>query len=329
MKLIRKAGVVVVSSVALAGAFFAHSQSAQAMGKKPASPANGGACNADGTGPNTPNPIRKVVLKSVGTKAFNLPNGSRVDLSADLDTMLQTAVAGTGVYSPTDPASGTLDPCSTHLEIRAAVTTFQLNVFELGVSFGYTPAGETGTSTGVTGKSDVRIGTVGMDFSVYKCTGTDCSLVSASNASALTAGASLSVSIDFSTIKTGPDLVYNTKLGDILRSIMNDGAKRLANADSLGALTWNARVREYLPATGTLIFDAGADAHLKNGQTFVVYAAVPPTSGKCTPFSPVAYAHTIQVDTISSTAIVDKVLSSRGIQDGDLVLVRDTGGSAQ
>ena len=38
------------------------------------------------------NPLRKVIVHSVGTKPFTLPNGSSMDLSADLDTIFTTVL---------------------------------------------------------------------------------------------------------------------------------------------------------------------------------------------------------------------------------------------
>src|SRR4051794_33998589 len=105
--------VVLVSSSLVFGA-----PGAWAMGKKPTP--NGGTCNANGdSGYTTPSPARRVVLGAVGTMPFTLPNGSKVDLTADLNTLLTTAVAGTQVYFPTDGVAAA-DPCGTHLEVSAA-----------------------------------------------------------------------------------------------------------------------------------------------------------------------------------------------------------------
>src|SRR5262245_49899769 len=90
--------------------------------KKPIEPA----------GFSTPTPVRRVVLKPVGTRPFQLPNGSRVDLSADLEVLLNTAVTATTAFSPSEPG-GTGDPCGTRIEVRAAVSTFELNVAQLGI----------------------------------------------------------------------------------------------------------------------------------------------------------------------------------------------------
>ena len=297
--------------------------SAFAMGKTPV-PVPTGGCTPP-TGYTTPNPVRRVVLKPVGTKNFQMPNGATIDMSADLGLMLNTSVTNSNVFSPTDGgANGTGDDiCGNHIEIRAGVSTFVLNAFELGISFGYTPSGNSSVLTGVTGKANVRVGNVAMDFSVWECTAGICSAVSAVTASASTAGVEIQVELDFGTIKTGPDLIYNTPIGNALRKIMDDGMKKMATSARLSELSWSARVRESIPAAGTLIFDAGLNAHLQPNQSFAVYAVTPAT-GVCSVFKSIAYIHTTQIDPISSSALVDQVLDARAIQDGDVIMIRPT-----
>ncbi|MGK5083682.1 hypothetical protein WDW37_10295 [Bdellovibrionota bacterium FG-1] len=304
--------------------------SAFAMSKAVSSPSRG----SPGCTPPvdvTARPVRKVVLKPVTTQPFSLPNGApRIDLTSDLNLMLTSAVANTQAFSPTDPGDSGNDYCGSHIEIRAGVSTLMLDAFELGIQFGYSPtSGSGGAVTSVTGKAKVRIGQIAMDFGVWNCTAGSCSLVFPSTSTAATVGGNLSVEIDFSVIKTGPDLVLNTMLGDVLRKIMDDGMKKLSDSLSLNKLPWTARVREYLPDLGTLVFDAGSNSNLKPNQTFAIFA---PASGQgaCSAFRAVAHVHTTQVESISSTAIIDQVLDPRGIQDGDLVMVRPmTSGSPE
>jgi hypothetical protein len=274
----------------------------------------------------TPTPVRKAVLKPVATKAFNLPNGSRVDLAADLEAILTTAVANSVSFSPADPIGPGGDGCGTYLEVRAAVTTLELNAFELGLNFGYTPSGETRTGSGVTGKTNVRIGTIAMDFSVWQCSGGRCAAVGAATSSALSAGVNLSLNIDFGSVKTGPDLVYNTPLGNALRSIMNDGMKSLSKIPRLSELSWYAKVREVSAESGMLIFDAGTQSRIAAGQSFVIYAASA-SSGACDVYKAVANVRTVRVEAISSVAQIDESLDSRGVREGDIVMVRVAGGS--
>src|SRR4051812_4583245 len=69
-------------------------------GAKPTPPS--GSCDGNPSGPTTPTPVRKVRLQPIGTKAFQLPNGSGIDFSADLQSILNTAVTSTSSFSPVD-----------------------------------------------------------------------------------------------------------------------------------------------------------------------------------------------------------------------------------
>ncbi len=289
--------------------------SAQAAGKKP---------QPDPTGTpiyKTPLPIRKTILQSVKTIPFQLPNGSTVNLGADLNTLLSTAVASTNAFAPTDPpANGQSDPCNSHLEIRAAVSTFEMNVASVGVSFGYTPSGASNTVTNLNGNATVNIGTIAMDFGVWECVNGQCSETAAVTASQDTAGVNASMQIDFSQVTTSPSFIYNTPLGGAIQAIMKDGMTRLAASPKLSLLPWEATVREYLPESGMLIFDAGEQTGLQPNEAFEIYAVTPAT-GICNVFQTVAYVHTTQVDAISSQAVVDQAMNSTPIQDGDLVMI--------
>ncbi|MGK5087551.1 hypothetical protein WDW86_08330 [Bdellovibrionota bacterium FG-2] len=301
---------------ALVLAFFPYPQSdSYAAGKKKPTPES---CNTN-PGPTTPTPTRRAILLPFQTKAFQLPNGSQVNLSADLDTVFSTAVTVGQAFSPTDPSDN--DACDMHIELRAAISTLELNAFEAGVTFGYAPAGASNPVSNITGKTTVKVGTIAMDFSVRQCVGSRCSAIAAVSANHLTAGVDVKFDIDFNEVKTSTNLIYNTPLGGILRKIMNDGVKRLSADPAVANLNWKATVKESVPEAGMFIFDAGTQSRIFPNQSFVVYAVTPAT-GICSLFHVVGYAHTTQVDPVSSVAFVDQILDPRGVQPGDIVMVR-------
>lgn len=270
---------------------------------------------------STPRPVRAAILQPVGTKAFQLPNGSTVNLGADLLAMLNTVVSNTNSFSAGDPYAE--DPCNSHIEIRAAVSTLELDIASVGVSVGYTPNGALGPISGINGKVGVQIGSIGMDFSVWQCDNGKCASVAAATASHVTAGVDLSLEIDFGVVKTGPDLLFNTSLGAILRKVMTAGMNTLSAAERLNELPWQARVREYIPSTGILFFDAGTQSRLAAYQNFTVFAPTDSTpAGVCHVYRPVAHIHSTAVEAVSSTAQVDEILDPRGIVDGDVVMIR-------
>lgn len=270
---------------------------------------------------STPSPVRKAVLRPVGTQAFQLPNGARVDLAADLNAMLNTATTATETLSPTE-YMGPPELCDTRIELRAAVSSLELNIAELGITVGYNPSGDLGgIVTGLNGSATVKLGTVAMDFSLWECVGLQCSSVAATTVTQMTSGVNLSFTVDFGVIETGPNFLYNTPLGGALRKIMMDGVKKLSQSTRLHELSWRATVREYHPELGILLFDRGDQDRLQTNQSFIVYAQSESNSF-CDIYKPIAYIHTTQVDTISSYAMVDRTLDSRGVRVGDPVLIR-------
>ena len=208
------------------------------------------------------------------------------------------------------------------------MTNFQLSVASVGANFGYSPAGALGPVTSMTGAVNVNIGSISMDFSVWDCVGTQCSAVAASTATQLTAGVNLTMQVDMSMATSAAAFIYNTPVGDAMRTIMINGMSQLITSSRLNALPWQARVKEYLPSAGLVIFDQGVQAGLGMNQAFEVYAPTDTsTVGGCNVFQVVANVHTTSVDTVSSTAMVDQMLdSTRGIMAGDVVMIRTVRG---
>ena len=292
-----------------------------AAGKKP------GAISCPITSPpppplfSTPFPVRNLRLAQIGTKAFQLPNGVLADLSVDLQTILGTAVTSTPVFAPSDPL--TEDPCNSHLELRSAVTTFQLDVVEAGVSFGFSPAGSLNTVSSITAGAHVKVGMIAMDFSLWQCEGGSCFAVAAATSSQLTTGGNLTFEADFSLMKTGAALAFHPVLGPVLRAIMEDGMNQLASSSRVSELPWRTLVRDYNPNSGVLTLSRGAQSRLLPNQTFEVYAPTDTTAqGVCDVYETVAYVHTSAVNAVSSEAVVDQILNPRGVQKGDVVMVR-------
>jgi hypothetical protein len=286
-----------------------------AAGKKPPAPPSG---------PFTPAPVRSVVTRPVGTKAFRLPNGKEMDLSADFNAMFETSVTQTGVFSATTP-SGRPSPCDMPLEIQADITTLQMEVGSARIRVGYSPTGTETPSVGVEGTVGVKVGVIAMDFKVwrYNPTTEKWSSVVASTVQQPFPAFSMAFNINISDIKIGPELIYNTPLGGVIRDMMRRGlAEIVKQKDSLERLGWMSRVLYFDSDTGTVIFEQGWDHLIGNDQTFTVYAPVEDAIGiGCTEL-PVADIRTTRVDSITSIAIVDEFRHSRGIQPGDSVRIR-------
>src|SRR6185312_14525387 len=97
------------------------------------------------------------------------------------------------------------------------------NVDTISLPIGYTPSGSNSAVSDISGSVGVNIGNIAMDFSVWKCSAGHCSSVAGTTANQNTAAGSLNFQIDFGAIKTGTDLVINTPIGSVLRTIMTNG----------------------------------------------------------------------------------------------------------
>ncbi len=276
-------------------------------------------CPAPGT--SVPVPVRAVLPKTVATKAFRLPNGAMVNLNADLDSMLSTAISESGAYVARDP--GFVGSCGRYLEIRPAVTTLEMEATSVRVRFGYSPGGEIVPITSINGEVGVKIGTVAMDFSIWECTpGQPCRSVVAATSNQSVLGTDVNFTVNFGTVTTGVQLIHNSALGEKLRRVMGDAMRKLATHARINQLYWDTKVLHFDGSTGVITLGAGRDQGLKTAQTFEVYA--PMESGMaCNLSKVVAYLHTTDVNSVSSQAVVDAIFdSNRGILPGDVVMIR-------
>jgi hypothetical protein len=269
---------------------------------------------------NIPQPYRYAVVQPVKATPFNLPNGTPIDLSLFLPGFVASAVDATPFLRTGDlPVQ---DPCNSHLEVRSEVTSFQMDISDINLSFGFTPGGQIGPISNINGKVGLKIGSISMHMGIYECKDGNCFSVESALASHATAGVSLSMEIDFSMIKTGPSFVYNTPVGSTLQKILTTGMAQIGASQKLSALPWSSIVRDYNNSNGTIIFDAGWSDGIANNQVFEIYAPSDASvTGVCNAYRTVAIAHTVRVDNVSSVAQIDQFLDSRGIQVGDVVKI--------
>lgn len=279
-----------------------------------------------------PSPVRPVVLRPIVSRPFPLPSGAQVDLSREMSVMLNSVVTQSGSLAPLDatssaPDGGSLDelndPCGTRIELRSAVTALEMNLTEVGVTIGFNPTAgaHTGGLTNLQGAYNAKISLLSMDFSLWQCHGSRCVSIAAGTADQNAVDQNLKLQLDFSQITTGIGLISHPSFSKILRSILTKGISGIASSPRLQELAWQARVREYNPDTGTVLFDQGLQARLKVGDAFTVYAADSQGTG-CDVYKALAAVHATRVDAISSQALVDQVLDSRRIQPGDIVMIR-------
>jgi len=271
--------------------------------------------------PTALGPIRPVIIKPTSSRPFPLPNGSTIDMTPHLDAIATTAVMQTGVFARIDEPSETTDPCASHLEIRSAISTLEMNLYELGIKVGYTPDNVYGISE-VNGEAKVKIGALSLDVSVWKCSASGCISLLATAVNQTAAEGDLSFTVDFGLITTGAEFVTHSSFNNLLRKMMNTAASRLASSADFNKLPWFATVREAKAGQSSFTLDAGSSSNIQLKQNLVVYQ-VTPTTGVCKVYKALAYAHTTQVDPVSAIATIDEIRSAdANIQPGDIVMVK-------
>lgn len=265
----------------------------------------------------TPNPLRPAGLAPFGTTSFVMPNGKTADLSADLNTLFLTAVTESTNFAPSDATAG---ECDKRIVISGAMSAVDLDVAGTSISFGYTPSGSTNTVTNVTGTTSVKVSTISMDFAVKICSSTSCETIAASTATQASAGVDLNVSVDFSEVTTGAQLLFNSSLSTIFRNIMKKGLASLLST-KVADLPWTAKVFDFDATNGVVHFDKGFEARLQPNQSFAVQT-FDSTAGECAVTKTVAYIYTTRVDGSTSVASVEQTLEAIQIKTGDIIRIR-------
>lgn len=271
-----------------------------------------------------PNPIRLVVVKDVGTKAFQMPNGNHAEIGMDLNAIFATAITKTDVLRPLLTEGDPSDECGQHLEVRAAVSSFVLDLWKLKLSIGYTPSGDSHSDlSGVNGVAEARVGMIAVDFGLYSCNKKGCQQIGAATANhKMLSSGSLSFQLDFANgVNSGPTLIRNTPLEGWIREIMVKGMQNLVKSFEMNRVGWWTTVRSWDKDAGEGWIAGGVENGIAPSQMFEIYA-VSDAGGVCDVWEPIAYVHTIDVHQVSSHAVIDKVLSSRNVQEGDVVMIR-------
>jgi len=270
-------------------------------------------------------PFRDAHLATIKTIPFALPNGTVVDLTADLKSLMEGATARSSLYRLTENPNE--DACQSRLEIRAALTTLDMDVFGAGIKIGYTPTGDFAPGvTPISGTARVDIGLIGMDFSVWRCLRESCAQIIAARVTNKMVDAQASMQIDFNQIKASADFVYKTPLGNTLAKMMAAGASALTTHERFDTLPWRAQVQEVIPgatpAKTQVWLNAGDGEHLQPGDAFTVLAPSP-NEGECGAYQVIGYIKATSLTSpVSLSAQPEWQDPSRPIRAGDVVMVR-------
>ncbi|OFZ81517.1 MAG: hypothetical protein A2583_03995 [Bdellovibrionales bacterium RIFOXYD1_FULL_53_11] len=280
-------------------------------------------------GPSTPMPIRYVVLDEIGTTPFYMPNGKdeKASFGADLKLLLKDAVKDTGVLSVTDSSSSKI--CEKYLMLTAGVSIFELKIASVGITVGYSHSSDANkwALSKLEGELDVEIGNILMDFGIWECTGPGvCQQIVNSDSSHLLANVNLSVKINFSELEIGPDFIWKSEIGNIIKKVMEKGIMRMAGSDRFTKVPWRAYIMQDFDPNwpGFAYMNAGAQQGVRMNQMFEVLT-VTPSEGECAAYRVAAYGHTRMVNAVSSVLAVEPSCAAGAatIKKGDIVMVHD------
>ncbi len=269
----------------------------------------------------TAKPVRKVRLLPVGSLPFRLPNGSTIDTSLDLTSIFESVVTESRFLSPLKEF-GSTEPCLPHLELRARLTTMELNVRQFKITIGFSPSGSFDVPP-LKGSLETQIGTMAMDFSLWHCESGKCWAVASANEDHRTSQVSGFIGIDLDLITIGPSFVRNTSFGKTVRQIMKKGIETLESNAHFQELAWHSTITRATP-TEPWILQAGLSDRINSGDSFVIYrrATESVLGATCPVYQPIALAHASSVQAQTSTLEIDSSNEFQIPVPGDWVMIR-------
>ncbi len=244
-------------------------------------------------------PARYIAIGKLYDANFTLPDGkTKVDSSVALPQILITEMSNSKKFRPIAPimncvglaldavaftssesssckSSGNFtDVASTRYVFRGGITSFEANIFSLGIKFGWKPGQDinSGNLKGGEGKVTLNVSELGMDFFIEDTAHIQRPVVIAKNASARELGLTLDVDIDFGSIETGVDFVWNSPVTPIFRSLIRKVINKMIQDPRTNFfLDWEANVIGVDLELKHLIFNAGLWDEVAAKNIFTVY----------------------------------------------------------
>lgn len=234
-----------------------HTEQGFAMGKKPVNP------TADQT--QQAKPIRYLNLAKVTVPAFYLPNGMRADLNTDLSTIIDTQINSSQYFRTTSGA--------TRLIITGGVSSFEVDVLQLGLKIGWNKSGAIMVKPGlpgVEGELDFRLSKFSMDFKIYDARTGQTYDSKSTDASIMNLKLKVTASMD--SISTTLELIKKGILSEAIRRATNDVMAKLEASADFNYIPWEAKVLGIDTDHNTLSFNVGNSGKVLKDQIYSIYA---------------------------------------------------------
>jgi len=152
------------------------------------------------------------------------------------------------------------------LIVGGAVTGFDFTS-SIGLTFGYSPAGNTSGKDLVDVSVDVSTSTMTLnlegDNPISK------QIIDMGSASANDTSTTINSTINFANFNISPSFFFSSKLNDVAMKGMTTGLSSLASSPQVSAMPWEAQVTD--PADLALTINAGTKAGLKCGDVLDIY----------------------------------------------------------
>jgi hypothetical protein len=229
-----------------------------AMGKKPVDPKSGStAIQAK--------PIRYVNLAKVTVPAFYLPNGARADLNSDLPTIIETQINSSQYFRTTNIPG--------RLIITGGVTSFEVDVLQLGLKIGWNKGDALFVKPGlpgVQGELDFKMSKFSMDFKIFDAKTGQTYDAKATDASI--SSLKLKITADISSISATLEAIKKGILSVAIRKATDSVMQKFEASSDFNNIPWEAKVLGIDLDHNSLSFNVGSSGKVVKDQVYSIYA---------------------------------------------------------
>jgi hypothetical protein len=217
-------------------------------------------------------PYRVLELSRVIAPAFPLPNGENVNLTSELNTLIDTTI-NTSRYLRTSGAN------KSRLIISGGITALEMDILQFGIRFGWNKGGAIPISgmPNVSGEVDFHLNLLEMDFKIYdRLTG---QAYVANYTNQEMSNLNINVHANISELQLAIDIIQKTGIAEAVRVATTDIMAKLENDSKFDLIPWEAEVLGVDSENGKLTFNAGSANGVRATDVYSVYSACGPTIG--------------------------------------------------
>lgn len=264
-------------------------------------------------------PFRHAELTHVTVPAFYLPNGTRADFNADLDTIFATTINTSRHLRTREGGIGQ----PSRVVIVGGVTSLEIDVLQFGVKIGWNRSGPIPVSgiADFNGEVDMRISNLTMDFRIYDRVTGNVYVADYTNESL--SNLKLQFKVNLANIVGNVDLLYKTKVAEALRQGMTDILAKMESNSNFHLIPWEAGITGVNQDSRLVAFNAGDVQGVRVGDLYTLYSHCEANDANCFeryladvrvtrvgPQSAEAVAHT-DSDSVANAYLGDKVYVKR------------------